>query len=117
MSDEEIEVRRGADRVRVEAGGLLQHNVASAWHHTMPRERGTHPISSVAAFRHTASESSRRAAAKLSLPYAVLDELGHHIMLDLIAEVGLAHHRLLSSILGSKAFRTLEAFQHPALTV
>ncbi|MGE3692669.1 MAG: hypothetical protein AB7F98_14950, partial [Novosphingobium sp.] len=38
-----------------------------------------------------------------------LGDLSHRITLELIAEIGLPHHRLLSSKLGSKASRNLGA--------
>ncbi len=40
-----------------------------------------------------------------------LGDLRHRITLELIAEIGLPHHRLLSSNLGSKASRKLGAIQ------
>jgi hypothetical protein len=40
---------------------------------------------------------------------STLGDLSHRIALELITEVGLPHHRLLSSKLGSKASRNLGA--------
>jgi hypothetical protein len=44
-----------------------------------------------------------------NLRYAItpLRNLGHRITLELITEIGLPHHRLLSSKLGPKASRNL----------
>lgn len=48
---------------------------------------------------------------------AALSDLGHWVTLELVAEIGLPHHRLLSSKLGSKASRNLGATQLPAATI
>src|SRR5689334_18959791 len=45
----------------------------------------------------------------LNYRISALRDLGHRITLELIAEIGLPHHRLLSSKLGSKASRNLGA--------
>jgi hypothetical protein len=46
-----------------------------------------------------------------------LGYLGHCVTFELIAEIGLPHHRLLSSKLGSKASRNLGATQPPGSPV
>ena len=60
---------------------------------------------------HTASVADAQALRNLRYRVTPLRDLHHRVTLELIAEIGLPHRRLLSSKLGPEASRNLGAIQ------